>query len=226
MPPSGFVAGIYARNDIDRGGLQGAGQRGGQPGAIGFEQTAEQGAAGRAQPRGHQLLPLLRGPRHAAVGRAHRSARDPEWKYVNLRRYFAYLERSIDKGTQWAVFEPNGERALGQRAPHGRGLPAQRVAERRAARRQAREGVLRQVRPLDDDAERSRQRPAGLPGRRRAAAARRVRHLPHRPVDGRPQGLRSGAHGRAARSSVRPVQLPGRPRRPATPTAPRPASRR
>jgi hypothetical protein len=35
---------------------------------------------------------------------------DPEWKYVNLRRYFAYLERSIDKGTQWAVFEPNGER--------------------------------------------------------------------------------------------------------------------
>jgi phage tail sheath protein FI len=35
---------------------------------------------------------------------------DPEWKYVNLRRYFAYLERSIDKGTQWAVFEPNGPR--------------------------------------------------------------------------------------------------------------------
>jgi phage tail sheath protein FI len=28
---------------------------------------------------------------------------------VNLRRYFAYLEHSIDKGTQWAVFEPNGE---------------------------------------------------------------------------------------------------------------------
>jgi len=34
---------------------------------------------------------------------------DPEWKYVNVRRYFAYLERSIDRGTQWAVFEPNGE---------------------------------------------------------------------------------------------------------------------
>jgi phage tail sheath protein FI len=32
-----------------------------------------------------------------------------EWKYVNVRRYFIYLERSIDKGTQWAVFEPNGE---------------------------------------------------------------------------------------------------------------------
>jgi hypothetical protein len=29
---------------------------------------------------------------------------------VNVRRYFNYLERSIDRGTQWVVFEPNGER--------------------------------------------------------------------------------------------------------------------
>jgi len=34
---------------------------------------------------------------------------DPEWKYVNLRRYFAYLEHSIDLGTQWAVFDVNSE---------------------------------------------------------------------------------------------------------------------
>lgn len=34
---------------------------------------------------------------------------DPEWKYVNLRRYFIYLEHSLDRGTQWTVFEPNGE---------------------------------------------------------------------------------------------------------------------
>jgi phage tail sheath protein FI len=34
---------------------------------------------------------------------------DPEWRYVSLRRYFAYLEQSIDRGTQWTVFEPNGE---------------------------------------------------------------------------------------------------------------------
>ena len=34
---------------------------------------------------------------------------DPEWKYVNLRRYFAFLEQSIERGTQWAVFEPNGD---------------------------------------------------------------------------------------------------------------------
>ena len=34
---------------------------------------------------------------------------DPEWKYVNLRRYLAELEHSIDVGTQWVVFEPNGD---------------------------------------------------------------------------------------------------------------------
>jgi len=34
---------------------------------------------------------------------------DPMWKYVNERRLFIYLERSIERGTQWAVFEPNDE---------------------------------------------------------------------------------------------------------------------
>jgi phage tail sheath protein FI len=33
---------------------------------------------------------------------------DPEWKYVNVRRYFLFLERSIDIGTQWVVFANNG----------------------------------------------------------------------------------------------------------------------
>ena len=32
-----------------------------------------------------------------------------EWRYVNVRRFFLYIEESIDRGTQWAVFEPNSE---------------------------------------------------------------------------------------------------------------------
>jgi len=39
-----------------------------------------------------------------------RTLGEDEWKYVNLRRYFLFLEASLDRGTQWAVFEPNGER--------------------------------------------------------------------------------------------------------------------
>jgi Bacteriophage tail sheath protein len=34
---------------------------------------------------------------------------DPEWKYVSVRRLLIYLERSIDQGLKWAVFEPNAE---------------------------------------------------------------------------------------------------------------------
>jgi phage tail sheath protein FI len=37
-------------------------------------------------------------------------ADDPQWKYVNVRRLFLYLEESMDEGTQWAVFENNDER--------------------------------------------------------------------------------------------------------------------
>jgi len=35
---------------------------------------------------------------------------DPEWTYVNIRRLRIYLEHSIDPGTQWVVYEPNGDR--------------------------------------------------------------------------------------------------------------------
>lgn len=34
---------------------------------------------------------------------------DDAWKYVNLRRYILSLERSIEQGLEWTVFEPNGE---------------------------------------------------------------------------------------------------------------------
>lgn len=34
---------------------------------------------------------------------------DPDWKYINVRRLFIFIEESIDQGTQWVVFEPNDE---------------------------------------------------------------------------------------------------------------------
>ncbi len=36
---------------------------------------------------------------------------DPEWRYVNVRRLFNFLEESILNGTNWVVFEPNDQRA-------------------------------------------------------------------------------------------------------------------
>ena len=35
---------------------------------------------------------------------------DPEWRFLPVRRVFLHLASSIDQGTRWTVFEPNGER--------------------------------------------------------------------------------------------------------------------
>ena len=59
-------------------------------------------------PVGVNCLRYLPG-RDLRVWGARTISSDPEWKYVNVRRYMIYLEHTVDRGTQWAVFEPNGE---------------------------------------------------------------------------------------------------------------------
>jgi phage tail sheath protein FI len=108
LPPSGFVAGIYARNDIQRAVYKAPANEV-VTGAIGLERLINFDEQSVLNPIGVNCLRALEG-RGLRVWGARTISSDPEWKYVNLRRYFAYLERSIDIGTQWAVFEPNGER--------------------------------------------------------------------------------------------------------------------
>ena len=107
-PPSGFVAGIYARNDIERAVYKAPANEVVNL-AIGFEKFLNKGQQEVLNPEGINCFRFFEG-RGMRLWGARTMTSDPEWKYVNLRRYFAYLERSIDKGTQWAVFEPNGER--------------------------------------------------------------------------------------------------------------------
>jgi phage tail sheath protein FI len=107
LPPSGFVAGIYARNDTNRAVYKAPANEVVNL-AIGFEQLLNKGQQEVLNPEGVNCFRFFEGRGYRLWG-ARTISSDPEWKYVNLRRYFAYLERSIDKGTQWAVFEPNGE---------------------------------------------------------------------------------------------------------------------
>jgi uncharacterized protein len=107
-PPSGFVAGIYARNDVDRAVWKAPANEVVRL-AIGFEKQISKAQQEVLNPEGVNCFRFFEGRGYRLWG-ARTASSDPEWKYVNLRRYFAYLERSIDKGTQWAVFEPNGER--------------------------------------------------------------------------------------------------------------------
>ena len=75
-----------------------------------------------------------------------------EFRYINVRRFMNFLKESIDEGTQFVVFEPNSP-ALWQRIIRSRRrLPDQPVARRRAVRRDAEAGVLRQVRRRDQPA--------------------------------------------------------------------------
>lgn len=107
LPPSGFVAGIYARNDIERAVYKAPANEVVRS-AIGFEANLNKAQQEVLNPEGINCFRFFEGRGYRLWG-ARTISSDPEWKYVNLRRYFAYLERSIDKGTQWAVFEPNGE---------------------------------------------------------------------------------------------------------------------
>jgi phage tail sheath protein FI len=111
LPPSGFIAGIYARNDINRAVYKAPANEVINL-ALGFEQPINKSQQDILNPEGINCLRFFEG-RGMLVWGARLISSDPEWKYVNLRRYFAYLERSIDRGTQWAVFEPNGEALWG-----------------------------------------------------------------------------------------------------------------
>lgn len=107
VPPSGHVAGIYARNDITRAVYKAPANEVVNL-AVGFERLLNKAQQDVLNPEGVNCFRFFEGRGFRLWG-ARTISSDPEWKYVNLRRYFAYLERSIDKGTQWAVFEPNGE---------------------------------------------------------------------------------------------------------------------
>lgn len=108
VPPAGFVAGVYANTDVQRGVHKPPAN---EPviGALRFAQEINRFQQELLNPNGINCLRSFPGRGHRVWGGRTLSS-DPEWKYVNVRRYFLYLERSIDKSTQWVVFEPNGER--------------------------------------------------------------------------------------------------------------------
>ena len=108
LPPSGFAAGIYARSDIQRG-VHKAPANEVVLGITRLMQNVTFDRQSVLNPEGINALRFFPGRSNRIWG-ARTMSSDPEWKYVNVRRLFIYLEHSIDKSTQWAVFEPNNER--------------------------------------------------------------------------------------------------------------------
>ena len=111
MPPSGFVTGIYARSDIERGVHKAPAYEVVRL-ANDLELAINRSQQEALNPLGVNCLRWFEG-RGFRVWGARTVTSDSEWKYVNLRRNWCYLGRSIELGTQWAVFEPNAEELWG-----------------------------------------------------------------------------------------------------------------
>jgi uncharacterized protein len=108
LPPSGFVTGIYARSDITRGVYKAPANEV-VMGLTKFEANINRARNDVLNPEGINALRFFPGRGNRVWG-ARTMSSDPEWKYVNVRRLFIYLEHSIDNSMQWAVFEPNNQR--------------------------------------------------------------------------------------------------------------------
>jgi phage tail sheath protein FI len=107
MPPSGHMAGIWARNDDTRG-VHKAPANEVVRGAIGLAGQLTKGEQDLLNPSGINCIRAFPG-RGIRVWGARTLSSEAEWRYLNVRRLFNYLEESILVGTQWVVFEPNDD---------------------------------------------------------------------------------------------------------------------
>lgn len=112
VPPSGHVAGIWGRNDDTRG-VHKAPANEVVRGAVDLEIDITSREQDQLNPDGINCIRTFPG-RGTRVWGARTLSSDPEWRYVNVRRLFNYLEKSILNGTNWAVFEPNDEELWGR----------------------------------------------------------------------------------------------------------------
>lgn len=111
LPPAGHLLGLYARTDIERG-VHKAPANEVVRGIVGLQRTINKGEQEILNPFPSNInvirdfRPNNRGIR-VWGGRVITS--DPDWKYVNVRRLLIFIEKSIDIGLQWVVFEPNAD---------------------------------------------------------------------------------------------------------------------
>ncbi len=105
IPPSGHIAGIWARNDSTRGVWKAPANEVVQ-GALDVEMQVTSEEQELLNPIGINVTRSF-GTRGIRVWGARTLTSDPSWRYINVRRLFNFLETSIQNGTNWVVFEPN-----------------------------------------------------------------------------------------------------------------------
>jgi phage tail sheath protein FI len=108
VPPCGAVVGTYSATDVARGVHKApAGTIDGYlNSAVGIERLVTKGEQELLNP---ELINVIRSFPAAGivVWGARTLSADPEFRYINVRRLLLFIEESIEKSTQWVVFEPN-----------------------------------------------------------------------------------------------------------------------
>ena len=112
FPPSGAMAGIYARSDNERG-VHKAPANEVVRGCTGLSTLYNTGEQDILNPMGVNLIRSFPG-RGIRVWGARTISSNGLWKYLNVRRLFIYIEESIRVNTNWVVFEPNSETLWGR----------------------------------------------------------------------------------------------------------------
>ena len=107
FPPSGAIAGIYARTDNERG-VHKAPANEVVRGCTGLSCAYNEGEQDILNPIGVNLIRAFTG-RGIRVWGARTISSNGLWKYLNVRRLFIYVEETIKASTNWVVFEPNSQ---------------------------------------------------------------------------------------------------------------------
>ena len=105
VPPSGYVLGTFARTDRERG-VHKAPANEALRGVVGLARDYTRERQDALNPRSVNLVRQFMG-RGIRIWGARNLTDDTQWRYVNVRRLFLFVENSIERGTQWVVFEPN-----------------------------------------------------------------------------------------------------------------------
>jgi hypothetical protein len=108
-PPSGFVAGLYAKTDGQRGVWKAAaGTSAALGGGVGLAVNLTDTQQGNLNPLNVNIIRQFAGSGIVLWG-ARTVTSDAAWNYIPVRRMAIFLRVSIYRGIQWAVFEPNDE---------------------------------------------------------------------------------------------------------------------
>jgi phage tail sheath protein FI len=107
VPPGGHIAGIYARSDSNYNVAKDPANEQ-ISGIDSLQLLINNSIQGQLNPIGVNCLRYFKAQGNLVFG-GRTTSPDPDWQYINVRRLFIFIEKSIQQGTQWVVFQPNDQ---------------------------------------------------------------------------------------------------------------------